>query len=460
MTFDKPATSARYELTALVIAIIFGCATQVLAAEDIANATASSTDTAASEAEQWGIHGQLTNITMKHSDFNAAYSGANSLSPSGPTEETTDMTFFIGHRLWHGAEMWVNPELDQGFGFNNTLGMAGFPSGGAYKVGKDTPYLRLPRAFVRQVFNLGGEEEKVEAGANQLSNVNTANNVTLTIGKFAVPDIFDTNAYAHDPRADFLNWSIVDGGAFDYAADPWGYTYGAAAEWKRDWWTLRSGFFELSAIPNGKITNISFNKNSLVVEGEGRYQWRNHPGKIKFTVFEDHGAIASYQDAVNLAQQTGSTPDVSQVRKLTTKPGFVANLEQEVGADLGVFARYSIDDGSKEAYEFSDISKSLSAGLSLKGTSWGRTDDTVGAAFAVNRISGSAQQYFAKGGMGILIGDGNLNYASEQIFETYYALHPSAHITATLDFQRAVNPAYNQDRGPVSIIGLRVHAEF
>jgi high affinity Mn2+ porin len=245
MNFDISVTPAKLIPAMLAVVINLSFANPAFAVEDAPNLATAPADSAISEPEQWGLHGQLTNITMKHADFNAAYSGANSLSAVGPTVETTDMTLFIGHRLWHDAEIWLNPEVDQGFGFNDTLGMAGYPSGGAYKVGANTPYLRLPRAFMRQVFNLGGGEEKVEAGANQLSNINTENNVTVTIGKFAVPDIFDTNSYAHDPRADFLNWSIVEGGAFDYAADPWGYTYGAALEWKQDWWTLRGAMFEL-----------------------------------------------------------------------------------------------------------------------------------------------------------------------------------------------------------------------
>jgi len=425
-----------------------------------APSSASSAEPDATVPEQWAVHGQLTNITQAHSVFNSPYSGPNSLNPNGPTEETTDITLFAGTRLWHGAEIWVNPEIDQGFGFGNTVGMAGFPNGGAYKVGANTAYFRIPRAFIRQVIAPGGSGEQVEGAANQLAGSRAADNLTITVGKFAVPDIFDTNSYAHDPRADFLNWTAIEGGAFDYAADSWGYTYGAAAEWTRSWWTLRAGVFQLSAVPNGKVTGVRFNENSAIVEGEARYQWRGHPGKIKLLAYEDHGAMGSYRDALQLAQQTASTPDVSQVRQVATKPGAAINLEQELMAGLGAFARYSQDDGSKEAYEFTDINRSLSAGLSLKGERWGREQDTVGVALVANRISGAAQAYFAAGGMGVLVGDGRLNYAPEEILEAYYALHPNAHLAVTFDFQHANNPAYNQDRGPVSIYGIRVHGEF
>ena len=220
------------------------------------------------DEEQWAVHGQVTNITQKHSTFAASYNGTNSLSPNGRTEETTDVTLFTGIGLWHGAELWINTEIDQGFGFNNTLGVAGFPNGGAYKLGANVPYLRIPRAFVRQVISLGGATERVESTANQLEGSRTADSLTLTAGRFAVSDMFDTNTYAHDPRADFLNWTIIDAGAFDYAADSWGYTFGGAAEWKQSWWTLRGGIFQLSAIPNGKVIGIDFSQFSVITEAE------------------------------------------------------------------------------------------------------------------------------------------------------------------------------------------------
>jgi high affinity Mn2+ porin len=412
------------------------------------------------ENETWALHGQVTNITQKHSDFNASYSGAYSLSPHGSIEETSDITLFSGVQLWRGAEFWVNTEIDQGSGFNDTLGLAGFPNGGAYKIGANTPYFRIPRAFIRYVIPIGGDQQKVEAAANQLAGAHAADNVTLTVGKFAVVDIFDNNSYSHDPRADFLNWSLIDGGAFDYAADSWGYTFGAAAEWSQNWWTLRAGLFQLSAVPNGKIAGIDFSENSIVVEAEERHQWLGRPGKIKLLAYVDHGAMGSYKDAMLLAQQTGATPDTSLVRHVSSRPGMVLNVEQELLPDLGAFARYSVDKGDKETYEFTDINQSLAGGLSAKGERWGRTDDIVGIAAVVNRISGAAQQYFSAGGLGVLIGDGQLNYAPEKILEMYYSVTATKNAAVTLDYQYVNNPAHNQDRGPVSIYAVRLHASF
>ena len=180
---------------------------------------------------------QFTNVAQWHSRFRSPYSGANSLQFDQSARETTDITLYAGWRIAPATELWFNPEFDQGFGLSDTLGLAGFSSGEAYKVGASQPYPRLQRAFVRHTIPLGGGSDKVDSGTNQFAIATTADRLVLTAGKFSVVDIFDTNTYAHDPRADFLNWAVIDAGPFDYAADPWGYTFGAAAEWTHGAWT-------------------------------------------------------------------------------------------------------------------------------------------------------------------------------------------------------------------------------
>ena len=410
--------------------------------------------------QAWALRGQISNVTQHHPTFRSPYQGSNSLIANGRTEETTDITLYAGARLWRGAEFWINPELDQGFGLSNAVGLAGFSSGEAYKVGANTPYWRLPRAFIRQVIGLSGAVEKIEGAANQLADSRAANNVILTVGKLSVTDIFDTNTYAHDARTDFLNWSVIDAGAFDYAADSWGFTYGAAAEWNQDAWTLRGGLFQLSKQPNGKVTGVDFGQYTLVTELEQRYQWQGRPGKIKLLGFVNRGHMASYRDAVQLGQESGNVPSSSQVRRPGTNPGVSGNLEQELASDLGVFLRASINGGKKEAYEFTEINRSVAAGLSLKGARWGRIDDTIGVAGVINGLSGDARRYFSAGGIGILIGDGQLNYGAEKILETYYSMRVNTFVRLSLNYQYVKNPAYNRDRGPVSIYGIRAHAEF
>jgi high affinity Mn2+ porin len=365
-----------------------------------------------------------------------------------------------GVRLWTGGSAYFNPEIDQGFGLSNTLGIAGFPSGEAYKIGANAPYIRIPRAFIRQVFNLGGEVHSVESAPNQISEAITANNLIVTLGKFSVTDVFDINTYAHDPRADFLNWTVIDSGTFDYAADSWGFTYGAAAEWTQDWWTARLGIFDLSTIPNGKQPDPDFGEFEGVLELEERHHWGDHPGKLKVLVFANHGRMGSYTDAVAFGALTGTIPSTAAVRRFQTREGIELNLEQELATNVGGFLRLGVDDGSKEDYDFTDVNRSVSTGLSIKGALWGRGQDAIGIAAVQNGLDKNARTYFADGGLGILIGDGQLNYGPERILETYYALHLITGVTATLDYQWVDHPAYNRDRGPVSIVAVRLHAQF
>jgi high affinity Mn2+ porin len=410
--------------------------------------------------EQVNLHGQFTYVIQYHPAFASPYSGTNSLYARSSAKETADFTLFAGARLWRGAELYVNPEIDQGFGLSNTLGVAGFPSGEAYKVGSTSPYLRVPRLFIRQVVDLGGATESVESQANQLSGTRTHDNLVLTVGKFSVVDIFDTNTYAHDPRSDLLNWSIIDSGAFDYAADAWGYTFGAAAEWTTGNWSFRGGLFDLSSTPNGKTVERNFGEYELIGEVEDRYELDGHAGRLKLLGFVNRGRMARYDDAVRLAQETGGIPDVASVRQFASRPGFAVNLEQELAPGIGAFARASANDGSKEAYEFTEINRSITGGLSIKGLHWGRAHDTFAVAVAINELSGPARRYFAAGGLGILVGDGRLpNVGQERIAETYYTVSAMDKVTLTADYQHVVDPAYNRDRGPVSIIGARLHAE-
>ncbi len=415
------------------------------------------------DQKAWKVLGQFTNVTQWHPAFTSPYAGKYSLDPTNTSSETTDLTLFAGLRISSGGELWANPEIDQGFGLSNTEGVAGFPSGEAYKVGANAPYVRLPRIFYRQMINLGGTMQTIEPGVNQIGGTQTTDNVILTIGKFSVTDVFDTNTYAHDPRSDFMNWSIVESGAFDYAADAWGFTKGASIEWTQSWWTLRGGFFDLSTIPNTTILDPTFSQHEWTAELEERHQLWDHPGKVKLLGFVNQGKMGSYADALQLAQQTSSAPDTALVRRGRSRPGAAINLEQEVSSDMGVFARASVNNGSKEAFDFTEINESISAGLSLRGERWGRHDDTFGFAGIANGLSSDARNYFGAGGIGILIGDGQLpHYGLEKIMETYYSYSVPAldHLILTLDYQYVINPAYNRDRGPVSILGVRVHKEF
>ena len=436
-------------------------ATLMLSALALGSAAHAADEASAAETEDRALHAQFTSVTQRQRAFRSPYQGDNSLSPGRSQKETADITLYLGLRLWQGAEVWVNPELDHGFGLSNTLGVAGFPSGEAYKVGKNKPYWKLPRLFVRQVVALGEEQESVPAAANTLAGQVAKNNLTFTVGKFSVVDVFDGNSYAHDPRGDFLNWSVVDAGAFDYAADAWGFTQGASAEWQTGDWTLRGGLFALSDVPNSVHIDIGFGQRSTVLELEHRHDWAGRHGELRLLWFRNSGRMGRYDEAVALARQTGDTPDTAAVRRRGSKSGWALNLEQEITPEIGAFARWSVSDGAKEAYEFTEINRSVSGGWLAKGALWGQPTHSWGGAVAVNALSGAAVSYFRAGGLGILIGDGQLpHYGREQIVETFYKVGLGKYWSISADLQRISNPAYNRDRGPVNIIGLRLHAEL
>ncbi|MBS0517813.1 MAG: carbohydrate porin [Proteobacteria bacterium] len=412
----------------------------------------------------WEVHGQTTFILQGYAPFGAAYSGQNSLPPEGQSRETWTSSLYFGMRLWKGGELYFNPELLQGYGVANTTGAAGYPNGEAQKSNFPFPRFNVSRLFLRQEFGLGGETETIESDYGQLAGKKDISRVTLQIGKFSVHDIFDTNDYAQDPRIDFLNWSIWAAGAFDYPADRVGLTYGVTAELNRPAWAVRAGYFLVGNEPNANVFDWAlFARGGYVAEGELRYKAFDHPGVFKVGPWLTSTFSGSYSEAVALANATpGLTANdtVAQTRQGRVKYGVYTNLQQEVSKDLGAFARWSWNSGQNETSAFTDINQSVSFGAQLKGAAWGREDDVVGLGVAFNTLSASAASYLAAGGMGVIVGDGALSYASENVIETYYALQFIKGITGTVDYQLLVNPAYNTVRGPVNVFSARLHAAF
>lgn len=419
---------------------------------------------AAQDADQptqdWAVHGQATFVVQGVGGFASPYRGTNSLAPK-QTKETVDATLFLGVRPWAGGEIWANPEIDQGFGLSNTLGVAGFPSAEAYKVGRSNPYFRLQRLFFRQTIGLGGGHENIAPGANQLGGTRDGNRVVITAGKFGVGDVFDTNAYAHDPRSDFLNWAAVDAGTFDYAADAWGYSTGVAVEYYCGAWTLRVGAFNLSKVPNGETLERDFSQFQLDAEIEHRHSIAGHPGAVRVTLFRNHGRFSRYDDALARSAATGDPIDLALTRRPMTRIGVHFNLEQELTGNFGVFARAGIADGAIEPYDFTDIDRTAQIGAMLHGAGWGRKDDRIGLALIANGISAEHRRYLASGGIGVLVGDGKLPDAgAEEMAELFYALHIAPAFEATVDAQHIANPGYNRERGPANVLALRLHAAF
>lgn len=413
------------------------------------------------DSDRWSIHGQTTFTQQGYGHIHSPYQGANSLPSSGEGRETWTSTAFIGFRLWEGGEIYFNPELAQGLGLGGTLGLGGFSNGEAQKAGGEFPRVRAQRYFFRQTFGLGGAQETIEDGPNQIAGKQDVNRVTFTVGRFAIGDIFDANSYAHDPRADFMNWSIWSSAAYDFPADLPGFTRGAVVELNQKDWALRAGWFQVPEEPNSDV--LVFKTGGAVVEVEERHTIGDQPGEVRLGLFANRGHTGSYRNALATVAANPSTDindAIVQTRQDRLKYGFYINAEQAITKDVGAFARLSWNDGQNEILSFTDIDRSVSGGLSIKGASWGRPNDTVGLGGAINGLSNAHRDFLAAGGLGLLIGDGALNYREEKIVETYYAYALSAALKMTVDYQFISNPAYNADRGPVHVFAGRVHAEF
>jgi high affinity Mn2+ porin len=184
---------------------------------------------------------------------------------------------------------------------------------------------------------------------------------------------------------------------------------------------------------------------------------------LRLGAFANSGHTGNYRDALAIVA-ADPTLDINAVmtsiQHTNLKYGFYANLEQQITRDVGLFARASWNDGQNQILSFTDVDSSLSGGISIKGSYWRRPNDTVGIGGAINGLSAANRDFLAAGGLGLLIGDGQLNYRPERILETFYAYSLNKNVTLTADYQLIANPAYNADRGPVSIFSGRLHGEF
>jgi high affinity Mn2+ porin len=410
------------------------------------------------ESDRWEIHGQTTYLPQGYPAFRAPYSGPNSLTPAPQAKATWSNSLFLNTRLWEGGELYYNPELLQGFGLNDTVGAGGFPNGEAQKSNFPYPHYNTSRLFLRQTFGFGGEQEDLPSGPTQLGGKVDVSRLTVQAGKFAVIDIFDGNAYAKDTRKDFMNWAMWAPGAFDYSADKVGLTYGATAELNQKQWALRAGYFLMlgQSNTNNFDTRVP-ERGNYVVELETRWSLLSRPGKLRTIGWFNSAYSGSYRETLD---NPALMLDIAQTRQGRIKYGYVLNLEQALSDDIGLFGRWSWNDGKTEIMAFTDIDASLAGGLSIKGARWGRPDDVIGIGGVINALSRDHRDFIAAGGLGILIGDGALNYRRERILETYYAYALNKQLTLTADYQLMVNPAYNADRGPVSIFSGRFHGEF
>ena len=411
-------------------------------------------------SDHWNVHGQFTFVEQGYPTFHSPYQGQNSLSGGSQAKDTVSATAFIGVRPWNGTDIYINPEITQGFGLSDTLGVAGFPNFEAQKASFPMPRFDLARVYVQQTLGLGGEQETIEDGPNQIARKVDISRVTIIAGKLSVTDFFDNNAYSHDGRTQFLNWNINCCGSYDWTMDQISYTWGAMAELNQKFWAVRAGYFLVPAVSNTDDFDMRFPDGEYIGELELRYSLVSQPGKLRLMAWANRANMGSYAAALAEPITIPNYPDITLVRQVRTNYGFNANLEQAISRDLGVFSRATWSPGLDEIIGWTDCDQSLSAGAVLKGTSWGRPNDNIGVAGVIEGLSPVARAYFAAGGLGILIGDGALNYRPEKILETYYSYSLNTWSSLSFDYQFVADPAYNADRGPVHIFAGRLHAEF
>ncbi len=411
--------------------------------------------------ERFSIHAQTTVINQFKPAFAAPYAGPNSLSTQKESQTSITSTFFFGTGLWKGASVHINPEIAGGSGLSQVLGIAAATNGETFRIGNPAPKIYIARLFFRQVIALSSENSIQESDFNVMGGPLPDKYLSFTVGKIGVADYFDNNAYSHDPRTQFMSWALMDNGAWDYPANTRGYAPSAVAAYVSPQHELRYGFSLVPLVANGSQMNWDIaNAGSQTLEYTHNHTVGNRKGALRLLGFFTSTNMGNYRES--LARQP-EHPVIEDTRRYGhTKYGMGFNADQELTKDLGGFFRASWNDGHNETWVFTEIDRSVSGGLVLKGTRWKRERDNLGLAFVASGISKPHRDYLAAGGQGFMLGDGGLNYGWEHLTEVYYraALSPDR-LFLSGAYQLITNPGYNRDRGgPVNVFSVRLHARI
>lgn len=417
-----------------------------------------------SQGQHWNFHYQSTVISQQHPSFHSKYTGANSLDPTSEFHTSISSTLYFGWKLWKGAEAYFNPELSGGEGFSRTTGVAGFPNGEVYRVSDPRPHVYIARLYFIQVIPISQVYQPVSDDLNQLPGRLPERYLSFTAGRFSVMDFFDDNTFSHDPRTQFFNWALMGNGAWDYAANTRGYTYGIVIQYIEPQWALRSAFVLMPTHVNGSVMDFNLAQSgSQFIEYDRNYSFSGNAGTFRLIAYLDRAPLmGSYQKAVEWGIIRDLSPSVDSVAGTgRSKFGFGINVEQKVGNNTGLFFRAGWNDGRNETWAFTEIDRTATLGIVLNGLLWRRKDDRMGLAQIINGISTPHRNYLEAGGNGFIIGDGALNYKPEMITELYYFFVISgSNMSLSPDYQFILHPAYNNDRGPVHVFGMRMHIQY
>ena len=406
-------------------------------------------------------HAQATYLRQLKPSFHSPYSGPNSLSGASAASYSFTGTIFLGARLGNGWEAYLNPEFTQGVPFSQLRGVGGFTNGELARTSGPDLIAYTARAFLRKTWNLRGDWEEQASEANQVATRYAAERVVLTAGIVSVLDVFDAVDYSRDARTQFMNWSSLTYGAWDFPADARGYTRGLALEYISPAWALRAGRFAMPVESNGLRLDSRFaDHHGDVAEFELPFKGLARGGVLRLLAFRNRAEMGAFRDALTLGTATGSTPDLTQVRRMQSKSGIGGGAQIELTENVGAYMRAAMNDGKTETFAFTEIDRSVAFGALARGAAWGRAGDSAGAAIYLNGLRTLHRDYLAAGGLGFFLGDGRLSYGGEHIFETFYSLGVAKGAWASLGYQRIANPGYNRDRGPANFLGLRLHAEI
>jgi len=426
-------------------------------------ASASSAGGSDSFWSRFWISAQANFIRQQHSSFPAQYSGPNSFLPESEHATSRVETLYTGFQITNRLEILGDVESAGGAGLSRALGIAGFTNVDVVRnptLGED-PY--FSRVMLHYTIPLGAETSEATRNPLALASTVPVRRLELRLGKMSTVDFFDLNSPGSDSHLQFMNWAAVNNGAFDYAADTRGYTYGFVAEYYAKAWAARFGEMLMPTVANG----ITLDWNIARARGENfeaEYHTAFLPKRasvVRALAFVNHANMGSYREAIDgYLSGRDSVPDITLYRQQgRVKYGFGLNAEQELASGLRAFGRLGWNDGANESFAYTEIDRTAEVGADLRGNRWHRSQDKLGAAFVVNGISGDHRRYLALGGLGFILGDGGLNYGLEKIFETYYTLHVWRGISVAADYQHVQNPGYNRDRGPTSVVSFRIHVE-
>ncbi len=415
------------------------------------------------EHSRFWAAGQMNFIFQAHPEFRAKYSGPNSLRSEYEKATSRVLTLYMGVQLDRNTDLLVDFESAGGRGLSDALGLAGFTNLDVVRnptLGS-APY--LARLLLHRTFAIGDEEAASDRGPLPLATSKPARRIEVWLGKLSTVDFFDLSSVGSDSHLQFTNWTIDNNGAYDYAADTRGYTYGAVIGYYDSKLAIRFGETLMPQIANG--VDLEFNLRRAHAENAELEIHRNllgRPGTVRLLGYVNHANMGIYRQAIDHFLSGGTTaPDITNHPRWTQiKYGFGVNIEQELANDITGFLRVGWNDGRTESFAYTEADQTLATGVSIRGSRWSRPHDRAGAALVINGLSNDHREYLALGGIGFILGDGRLNYGRETIIEGYYRLHIWKGVYAGPDLQRVWNPGYNRDRGPVIVAGFRLHFEL